>query len=296
MVNFEWYRTFKAIYQHGNLTRAAEALLVSQPSVSLQLASLENYIGHKLFIRKPRKLIPTEYGKMLYTQVIESVENLEKVETEFRKNALQRSRDIRLGSPIEYAQQILLPKIGQCDANMYLKFGVATELMDDLEKKDLDFVIATQYIEKLGIVYEPLEEEQFMLLAHSSLATTDFEQHIASNNLQEEEKWLLEQKWISYDNKLSIIRRFWRDNFNKRPLIKPHYIVPNISIMIDSVQLGYGIAIVSDLFIKEENLPENTKIIWKGKEETINQLWLAYNPLNVEEEKVREMKKALLIE
>lgn len=293
MVNFEWYRTFKAIYQHGNLTRAAEVLLVSQPSVSQQLASLENYIGQKLFVRQPRKLIPTEYGKMLYTQVIESVENLEKVETEFRKNALQRSRDIRLGSPIEYAQRILLPKIGQCDANIYLKFGVASELMEELEKKDLDFVIATQYIEKSGITYEPLEEEQFMLIAHSSLLTTDFEEHITSENLQEAEKWLLEQKWISYDNKLSIIRRFWRDNFSKRPLIKPHYIIPDISIMIDAVKLNYGIAIVSDLFIKEENLPENIKIIWKGKEETINQLWLAYNPLNVDESKVKELRKTL---
>lgn len=293
MVNFEWYRTFKAIYQHGNLTRAAEVLLVSQPSVSQQLASLENYIGQKLFVRQPRKLIPTEYGKMLYTQVIESVENLEKVETEFRKNALQRSRDIRLGSPIEYAQRILLPKIGQCDANIYLKFGVASELMEELEKKDLDFVIATQYIEKSGITYEPLEEEQFMLIAHSSLLTTDFEEYITSENLQEAEKWLLEQKWISYDNKLSIIRRFWRDNFSKRPLIKPHYIIPDISIMIDAVKLNYGIAIVSDLFIKEENLPENIKIIWKGKEETINQLWLAYNPLNVDESKVKELRKTL---
>lgn len=295
MVNLEWYRTFKAIYQYGNLTRAAEVLLISQPNVSLQLAALENYIGQKLFVRLPRRLVPTEYGKMLYTQIVESVENLERVESEFRKAALQRSRDIRIGSPLEYAHHILLDKIGQCDANVYLKFGIASELIEDMEKKNLDFVISTQYIEKPGMAYEPLEEEKFMLIAHTSLDTDAFDKYLSEENFAEAEKWLLDQKWISYDSKLSIIRRFWRDNFNKRPLIKPHYIIPDISIMIDAVRVGYGLAIVSDLFLQENNLPLDVKIIWEGKEETINQLWLAYNPLNVEEEKVKEIKKVLLI-
>ena len=36
MVNLEWYRTFKAIYQNGTLTKAAQELLLSQPNVSVQ--------------------------------------------------------------------------------------------------------------------------------------------------------------------------------------------------------------------------------------------------------------------
>jgi DNA-binding transcriptional LysR family regulator len=56
MLNFEWYRTFKAIYQAGTLTGAAQELLISQPNVSQHLSALEAYVGKQLFERPPRIL------------------------------------------------------------------------------------------------------------------------------------------------------------------------------------------------------------------------------------------------
>lgn len=293
MVNLEWYRTFKAIYQNGNLTRAAEELFVSQPNVSIQLASLESYIGHKLFERLPRKLVPTEYGKLLYTQIVESVENLERVEVEFRKSALKREENISIGSPIEYANNVLLEKLNACGINMNLKFGMARDLIDDLANKGLDFVIATQKIEKEGLVYEPLVEEQFMIVAHSTYDTKELEKHISDNNLEEAEKWLLAQKWITYDNKLSIVRRFWRESFNKRPLIKPHFIIPDINMMMKAVCLNYGICITTDLLVEDYLINQEMKIIWKGDKTACNQVWLAYNPLQVTEKQVENMRRML---
>lgn len=293
MVNLEWYRTFKAIYQNGNLTRAAEELFVSQPNVSIQLASLESYIGHKLFERLPRKLVPTEYGKLLYTQIVEPVENLERVEVEFRKSALKREENISIGSPIEYANNVLLEKLNACGINMNLKFGMARDLIDDLANKGLDFVIATQKIEKEGLVYEPLVEEQFMIVAHSTYDTKELEKHISDNNLEEAEKWLLAQKWITYDNKLSIVRRFWRESFNKRPLIKPHFIIPDINMMMKAVCLNYGICITTDLLVEDYLINQEMKIIWKGDKTACNQVWLAYNPLQVTEKQVENMRRML---
>lgn len=293
MVNLEWYRTFKAIYQNGNLTRAAEELFISQPNVSIQLASLESYIGHKLFQRLPRKLVPTEYGKMLYTQVVESVENLERVEVEFRRSALQREENIRIGSPIEYANNVLLEKLNVCGINMNLKFGMAKELIEDLMNKNLDFVVATQKLEKDGLVYEPLIVEHFMIIAHSTYDTKELERHILDNNWGEAEKWLLAQRWIAYDSKLSVIRRFWRENFSKRPLIKPHFIIPDINMMMKAVSLNYGICISSDLLIGDYLTNQKMKIIWKGDKTACNQVWLAYNPLQVTEKQVENMKGLL---
>lgn len=293
MVNLEWYRTFKAIYQNGNLTRAAEELFISQPNVSIQLASLESYIGQKLFQRLPRKLVPTEYGKMLYAQVVESVENLERVETEFRKSTLQREENLRIGSPIEYANNVMLEKINVCGINMNLKFGMAKDLINDLVNKNLDFVVATQKLEREGIVYEPLIEEHFMIVAHPTYNTIELEKHIANNNMVEAEKWLLAQKWITYDNKLSIVRRFWRENFNKRPLMKPHFIIPDINMMMRAVCLNYGICITSDLLIGNYLTNQEMKIIWKGDKMACNQVWLAFNPLQVSEKQVDNMKSML---
>lgn len=293
MVNLEWYRTFKAIYQNGNLTRAAEELFISQPNVSIQLASLESYIGHKLFQRLPRKLVPTDYGKLLYTQIVEAVENLERVETDFRKVALKREENLRIGTPIEYASNILLKKLDKYKANINLKFDMAKVLIEDLGNKHLDFVIATQKIEKEGLVYEPLVEENFMVVAHATLNTIELEKCIFASDWDGAEKWLLEQKWIAYDSKLSVIRRFWKENFNKRPLMKPHYIIPDINMMMQAVTLNYGICITSDLLAKDYLTNQELKIIWKGDKTACNQLWLAYNPLQVEEYQIENMRSLL---
>lgn len=293
MVNLEWYRTFKSIYQNGNLTRASEELLISQPNVSIQLAALESYIGQKLFLRHPRKLEPTEFGKMLYAQIVESIENLERVEVEFRKSALARLQQLKIGSPIEYANNILLKKLGECNKDINLQFGLPDVLMKKLQDRSLDFVIATKKTVTDGIIYEPLVEESFMIIAHANYDCKELEQRIKENNITGVEEWLLNQKWIAYDNKLSIIRRFWLENFGKRPLIKPHQVIPDINMMIKAVHFNYGITIASDLLVGESLTHQQLKILWKGNENTKNQLWLAYNPAYVNENQIEEIRQIL---
>lgn len=48
-----------------NMSRAAERLGLSQPSLSKSLGKLEARVGHKLFVRKPQGLSLTDYGKAL---------------------------------------------------------------------------------------------------------------------------------------------------------------------------------------------------------------------------------------
>jgi DNA-binding transcriptional LysR family regulator len=97
MVNFEWYRTFKTIYETGTLTATAEKLFISQPGVSLHLSSLEAYMGVKLFDRISKKMVPTECGKVLYNSVVESVLKLEDVERITQKTTNEIIPTIRLG-------------------------------------------------------------------------------------------------------------------------------------------------------------------------------------------------------
>lgn len=294
MVNLEWYRTFKAIYQHGNLTRAAEELLISQPNVSVQLAALESYVGQKLFERHSRKIVPTEMGKLLYTQIAGSIEVLERVETDFRKAVLKRLKNLRIGVPIEYADNILLAKLKDYEGDVILQFGFPEVLLDSLLKDQLDFAILTKKTDDPKVVCELLTEETFMIIAHATYDARELEHYISSNELKLVEKWLLEQPWISYDSKLSIIRRFWQQNFHKRPLIKPHYVIPNINMMIKAVHMNYGITVVSDMLVDDALAHQQLRILWKGNKEAKNQLWLAYDPLQVEESKLDFIKNLLL--
>ena len=51
------------IANYGNLTKAADALFLSQPALSIHLKQLENSLGLQLFERKGRKMILTYAGE-----------------------------------------------------------------------------------------------------------------------------------------------------------------------------------------------------------------------------------------
>ena len=61
-MDFRELQFITAIARHQNITKAAEALYITQPALSKFLASLENELGLKLFDRVDRKYIPTYAG------------------------------------------------------------------------------------------------------------------------------------------------------------------------------------------------------------------------------------------
>src|SRR5829696_9515518 len=64
-LDFDLLRTFATVAETGNLTRAGERLLLSQPTVSLQIKRLEDQLGCSLMERTPRSLSLTSEGETL---------------------------------------------------------------------------------------------------------------------------------------------------------------------------------------------------------------------------------------
>ncbi|MCW3466282.1 LysR family transcriptional regulator [Chitinophaga nivalis] len=294
MVNFEWYRTFKAIYQTGTLTGAAQELLISQPNVSQHLASLESYVRHPLFERKPRKMVPTEYGKLFYTQIIEAVEKLEGVETDFREACAKQVPMTCIGAPKEFFHAVMASRLNRVNSSLVFNFGITKQLMERLDKGELYFVLATHCPEHgKNIVHEPVLEERFLLVASPELDATVFKKAVSKGDLATAEQWLLEQDWISYSSDLPIIRRFWADNFRKRPLLKPRFIVPDYDSILKSVSSGCAIAIAADYLVRPLLKEKKLVSLWPGAHSTANTIYLAYDKTRVTTDQVSMMKQML---
>ena len=86
-VRLRHIEVFQAVYSSGSVTRAAEILNVSQPSVSKVLAHAEQQLGYALFDRVRGKLIPTPEADQLYSHVLtvnDSVDRLRHVAENLR--------------------------------------------------------------------------------------------------------------------------------------------------------------------------------------------------------------------
>ena len=65
-MNLHQLRIFCSVVEHGSHTKAAEALFMTQPAVSLQVRALERSLQVKLLERLNQQVIVTEAGQALY--------------------------------------------------------------------------------------------------------------------------------------------------------------------------------------------------------------------------------------
>jgi DNA-binding transcriptional LysR family regulator len=294
MINLEWYRTFKTIYDNGTLTGAAEELFMTQPGVSQQLNALENYVGKKLFERSPRKMIPTEYAKLLYIQVEESVAKLDHVENAFREHASQINPTVFIGAPHSFFFNYFTKKIHQIKCSVQVKFGTSAELLEELEAGSLHLLISTKKVEHRHIVYEELLTETMLLVASPSIDRSRFGYLVYQNKLEEAEKWLSDQTWYSYSSSMGLINKFWQRNFKKKPSIIPKYVIPDLNIITQALQFGQGISLIPDYICKEALNQDKLKAVWKGNNPTRNVLYIATNKNNPYPKELEEIKQLLI--
>lgn len=65
-LNYHHLLYFWTVARSGNLAAASKELALTQPTISAQLKTLEESLGHKLFAREGRRLVLTELGRTVY--------------------------------------------------------------------------------------------------------------------------------------------------------------------------------------------------------------------------------------
>ena len=86
-------RYFYAVCQWQNITKAAEHLHVSQPTVSVAMQAMETETGLNLFHREGRKLLLTHDGSKLLGKISHILDQVEQLEG--RASSASSARRIR---------------------------------------------------------------------------------------------------------------------------------------------------------------------------------------------------------
>ncbi|MFT4204977.1 MAG: LysR family transcriptional regulator [Chitinophagaceae bacterium] len=261
--NLEWFRTFKAIYDTGTMSGAAKQLFVSQPGIGLHLNALEAYTGFPLFERTPRKMIPTEKGKLLYQQILNSVQCLEDIETRFQRKSGAERPTISVGMCVETFQQVLEQHIPQLGFNLIMQFGNNEQLVHSLENGSVDLILSNIKSNDGNLVYQPFATEKLVLVAGKDMDLSSF----CSLNMKDKKavkEWLKSQFWYSTASDMEVLNTFWEKNFGERTDFLPNYIVPNKFSIIRCLSIGNGLAVLPDFLCKDVLENNAVRKIWEG--------------------------------
>jgi DNA-binding transcriptional LysR family regulator len=272
MVDFEWYRSFVAVYQLGTVSAAAEQRTMTQPAISQHLAALEHSLNERLFQRTPRQMIPTDAGKALYAQVAGAVEQLERLSSPAVLRLSQSPLEVKVGVPREYFYiegLVRLPKPASTAYRLNVTLGQTTELINQVESRQLHAALATHRIAQRIFHLQPLQTERFVLVGPSEISVP------STLDKHEMAVWLEQQHWIAYAPDVPIIRRYWQEVFGCRPNIMPYLVLPDLLMIQKAIAHGLGISVLPEYLCQEALAAQTMKILWHPEVAPGNQLYLA---------------------
>jgi len=166
-------RTFCAVVETGSFSKAAKVVYVTQPTVSLQIQSLEGAIGTCLFNRATRERILTESGKIFYEyakkiialcdeamQAISDVDNLAK-------------GTLRIGASTIVGEYILPQEIASFKGiypcvQISLKIGDSMEIIEDVIKGAVEIGIVGAKVKRDELIFKDFIRDELVLIVSST--------------------------------------------------------------------------------------------------------------------------------
>lgn len=135
---------FLAVAREESISKAAEALHMTQPPLSRQLKELEEELGKQLFIRGSRKITLTEEGLLLRQRAEEIVELLEKTRSEIQTTDTEVTGNIYIGGGETDGMRLLASVIKKVQRDYpliryHIFSGNAQDVAERLEKGLVDF-------------------------------------------------------------------------------------------------------------------------------------------------------------
>lgn len=162
-------RYIVALAQENNFSRAAERCSVSQPTLSVAIARLEDELGVQLFERGKGFVSPSLVGAKVVEQAQHALEEAEKVRQIAQRGRDQLDGTLRLGV-IHTIGPYLLPQLihslKRVAPNMPLVIeeNMTANLADMLRDNDLDVAILALPFDLPGVLTRPLYDEVFKVV------------------------------------------------------------------------------------------------------------------------------------
>lgn len=167
---------FLAVAREENFTKAAQQLHLTQPTLSRQIADLEQELGVKLFVRSNHNIILTEDGMILKRRAQEILSLADKTKRDFLQKDEALSGTISIGSgefrSTEYLAKIIAEfRKTYPNVKYEIYSGNANNIRDYIERGLLDIGLMSEPIDmrKYDFVNMPIKEQWGLYAQRGSL-------------------------------------------------------------------------------------------------------------------------------
>ncbi|EFM11290.1 transcriptional regulator, LysR family [Paenibacillus curdlanolyticus YK9] len=142
-MNIENIEAFVYVIHFNSFNKAADALFLSQPSVTARIQSLERELDAKLFDREGKQFSLTEQGKQFLPFAQQIMQSYKKGKQHLHQRKTADVRELRIGCTVTAANYLLpgvLPQLKQAYPELHVKLITASTdaIIQHLENRELD--------------------------------------------------------------------------------------------------------------------------------------------------------------
>jgi len=249
-INFEWYKTFYHTAQFLSFTKAAEALFVTQSSVSQTIKQLEKKLDTKLFIRQKKKIQLTKEGEILFLHIQQAYKHIKIAERKLENFNLG---EINIGASDTICKYFLLPYFkgfhkNHPDIKINITNQPSKKTLDMIQDGLLDFGIVAI---SEGDQYQGLDLQVFQTYEEVCVAGPEI-----FSNLKPplSLKDLTTHPMITL-RKNTKTRQFLDELFLKEDIhLEPDFEIISVDLILEMVKAGLGIGFVMGNILREDEV------------------------------------------
>lgn len=236
---------FLAVAREGSITAAANALHLTQPTLTRQMQDLEYELKQKLFVRGKHNITLTEEGMLLKDRAEEIIEMVHKTKSDIMSSGEDVKGDIYIGCGETEAMQYVAEVIKEIqDAYPNIVFhihsGNAEEVMEKLDKKLLDFGILIQPVDitKYDNITLPTSDTWGVLMRKDSpLAKFETVKLENLKNLP-----LIASRQVTRKSQNNDYTNWFQGKFETLNIVATYNLIYNAALLVKS-GIGYAVAL-----------------------------------------------------
>lgn len=257
-MNLKQLEAFVTVAEETSFSKAAKALFLTQPTVSAHIASLEQELGVRLFVRSTKEVGMSEDGQRLFGYAKQMTVLQREIETAFDRTRRESSHCIHIAASSVPAQH-LLPQILAEFRRKYPKeqFKImetdSARVVEQVVNGNVEIGFTGTVLEKKHCHYIPFYEDELVIITPNTEKFRKLQSQRGAHKLKK--VWMEEESLILREQG-SGTRKEAESLLKKMGIqkdgLKIAAVMENQETIKRSVGKGVGISIISRLSAEEE--------------------------------------------